>query len=540
VLNAFRTRQRTLALSPTATGKTFCMLSLAAHVLADGNRVLMVVPAHLVAQTIRTARQWGFVCDYEKGDHYAQSWSPLVVASVDTLVGDRLTRWDPEAFAMITVDEAHHSVAPTWSAILDHFGMAKVVGLTATPDRSDAKSILDVFEDVCYEYTIQEAIADGYLAPLKQRFARVDGLDMSKVRKGTRDLSMRSEAKLVNNAEMIKAMADVAIREMGDRRTLVYCTTVAHAYAFSEYLKHRGLHAAVICGDTKKCPKRQRERIEEDFERGVIRWLCNVDCLTEGWDCPPTAGIVFARHTESRAWYAQAVGRGLRLDPRKQDCLVLDFVGNSDHRLVHSAHVLDPTISDEQAQIASKIIEDNPEVEIQDAIQLAFDKIQARILTTGERLAAKVKELGDEQADYTVEEVDPFDKTHSAKVLRLLHQPKSDDPFDLPASDEQVEALKRFGVRDPDKMNRATARRMLKRLEHRAEQKRATLRQAQKLISAGTHPDNAMAMSFARAQQGIAQLAQNGWRRPPEWGPRHDEAHPKAREYAQQAQQVED
>jgi len=522
---ALRTKQRTLAVSPTATGKTVCMLQLAADAIRAGHRVLIIVPAHLVEQISSRTRAANIRTDTEKGSKTAETWVDCVVASIDTLaVESRLKRFDEENFGLVLVDEAHHALAETWEKTIRYFSMAKVVGFTATPDRADCKSLLAIFDDCCFEYTIQEAVRDGWLATVQQRFVKVEGLDFTKVRQEARDLNSGDLDVLMNNSIMIKLMATATAELCVGRSTVVFCVSVAHAYAYADYLKRLGCSATAVDGKT---PKAERRESEAGFESGKIQYLCNVDCFSEGWDMARVSAIVQARSTTSRALYAQQIGRGLRLHPGKRDCLVLDFVGNSGlHCLVHAAHVLDPSLSDREADRASELQQANPELGVAEAIQLAFEQIQEE--DAQDRLRREVLEGQRVVADLETIVVDPFDRSDTARVLDIFQLPRLEDRWSRSPSPAQAEALRRFGVKEPELLTHREASHLLDKLFGRATQGRATLRQVRKLIGAGTHPTNAKAMSFERARQGLDELKANGWRRPLSWGPRQIEAHPLA------------
>jgi len=527
VQDALQTKQRTLVVAPTATGKTRTFLELAMQSIARGGRVLILVPAHLVGQVATRAREAGIRTDTEKADKKAEQWIDCVVASVDTLsLADRLGRWDPENFQLLIVDEAHHGYSPTWQRVIDYFELAKIVGFTATPDRLDCKPLVEVFQDVCFEYTIKEAIQDGFLAPIDQKFIRVEGLDFTEIRQGARDLDAGDLDALMNNERLIKMMAESTVKVMRGRRTVIFCTSVSHAYAYADCLRSLGVAAAAIDGQMRK---RERKQVEDDFVAGRISFLTNVGCLAEGWDCPPVDGIVMARKTMSRALYTQQLGRGLRLHPGKTSCLVLDFVGNSQHRLVHAAHVIDPNIDDRAADRAADLREKNPDLTLEEAVQLAIEQIDLE--DASELLRKRVTDGRLENAEFETVDIDPFDESQTAKVFALFDMGRVEDRWERDATPKQIELLKRFGVNDPEVLNRLEASKLIEKLTKRRKKGRATLRQVRKLVQAGTHPKNALAMSFDRARQGIDELAANNWRRPPWWGPRQTEPDQRAIDY---------
>lgn len=518
--HSLQTRRATLVVSPTATGKTYMQLELARQAVAAGHRVLLMLPAHLVDQTADRARAWGFSVSIEKGRRYAETWSNLVVASADSIgKASRRGRWNIEHFGLLVLDEAYHAVSPTWRSVIDYFTMAKVVGFTATPDRADCQSLLEVFEDCCFEYTIQEGLRDGFLCPIRQRFVHVDGLDFTEIRKEARDLNQGGLNNLLNNADRIRRMAEPTVELVGNRSAIVFCVSVDHAYAFAECLRSLGRNAVAVDADT---PDAEREEIEDRFRRMKLQYLVNMGCFTEGFDAPPTAAIVMGRPTTSRALYTQMIGRGLRLHPSKADCMVLDFVGNSgEHCLVHSAHVLDPNIDDTVAQRADRLLQENPDLDVGAAVQLAFDQIQEE--TRRAQLAARVRQGELLKPEYETQEVDPFMASDSAKVFGLFELPRFPDRWERGTTDAQAEALKRFGIKDPAVLNRREASKLLDVLIGRSRSKLATLRQVRSLVRAGTLPANALRMSFDRAKQGVDELQQNRWERPGHWGPRAEE-----------------
>jgi len=527
VHSSLQTHQRTLVVSPTATGKTVCFLTIAVEAIRSGARVLVLVPAHLVDQTAKRARAAGVPTDTEIGPKKAELFVQCVVASVETLSGDgRVDRFGEEHFQLVLVDEAHHSMAPMWRKLLDYFSMAKVVGFTATPDRLDCQSLMEIYEDLAFEYTIQEAIRDGWLAPIDQRYAFIKGLDFSKVRRDGRQLNAGDLDAVYNHANIIRLMATTAINLMEEcKKIVVFCTSIAAARGFAEYLRTLGQPAEAVWGTMGK---RKKRKAKEDLESGKLRILTNVDCLTEGWDCPPVDGIVMASSTESRVAYTQRIGRGLRLFPGKERCLVLDFVGDSKHlKLVHSPHVLNPALTDEQAERTQEILMSEPGKSVGGAIQLALEQLaeetfEARLQR---ELQAKGKEVDPQVELY---KIDPFDTSDSGKVFAMMKMSRLEDRWDRECTPAQAEALKRFGVKDPEVLDATNAAQLLDRLILRRNKGLATLRQARKLIQAGTHPSNAFAMTHERAQQGIRELQQNGWRRPARWGPKKKSPHPHA------------
>ena len=175
----------TLLVLATGLGKTVTFAAVARGVVDAGGRVLVVAHrGELLDQAAATLRAFNLRVGLEKG---AERLDPaelpdVVVASVQTLRGARLEAYAPDAFRLIVIDEAHHATAQSYRNVLEHFGPAKVLGVTATPDRTDGVGLGNVFDSVAYGFELRAGIKSGFLAPLKLRSVVVDALDLSSVR----------------------------------------------------------------------------------------------------------------------------------------------------------------------------------------------------------------------------------------------------------------------------------------------------------------------------------------------------------------------
>jgi superfamily II DNA or RNA helicase len=278
--------------------------------------------------------------EVEQAGQCASQDSDVVVASVPTLGRrgtSRLTRLDPDRFSIVVIDEAHHATAETYRRIVEPLGLLRsdskklLVGFTATPKRSDGIGLDTVFDEIAFSRTIAEMMHAGYLAPVAGFRVETD-IDLSRVRTSMGDFIVSQLSDAVN-IESRNALVVKSFRELvPDRRTLVFCVDVPHALDLAEAFRHCGIKAAPVTGET---PAEERGSILKAFSSGNLQVLTNCMVLTEGYDEPSVDGIILARPTKSALLYTQMIGRGTRPHPGKADVTVVDVVDNSSkHRLV--------------------------------------------------------------------------------------------------------------------------------------------------------------------------------------------------------------
>lgn len=242
--------RNTLAVLATGTGKTVIAGAVARAQAEAGKRGLFLVHRdELVTQTVDKFSRFGLPCAIEKaGSRAAGSAAPVTVASVQTLArASRLRAFDPREFGYVIVDEAHHSAAGTYRGVLDYFGAARRLGLTATPDRSDHRELGSVFDTICYEYGIRDAVSDGYLSPIKARLVPLD-IDISSVGVQGGDYSSRQ------SGEALEGYLPAIARAMGQagcpsRKTIVFTPLVETAHALADELNRvPGIRACEVDG----------------------------------------------------------------------------------------------------------------------------------------------------------------------------------------------------------------------------------------------------------------------------------------------------
>jgi superfamily II DNA or RNA helicase len=271
--------------------------------------------------------------------------NPITVASVQTIQRD--ARLDQIAtaqkYSLLYIDEAHHAAAATYQKIINRLVIENpniiIVGLTATPVRADATKLSTVFNDITYQRTMLELIEAGYLADLQLRQIPLN-ISIDGIPKEDGDFKPEAIRQVLEQPGIMVEMADAWKAHAKNRRTIAFAVNVEHAMHLAATFNSRGIKSDVIysgCTD--------RSKILTRFQNGELDILVNCMILTEGFDdistCDkPLACIMLARPTLSQSLYIQQVGRGTRLAPNKDDCLILDFSYNSEkHHVVQLPHL---------------------------------------------------------------------------------------------------------------------------------------------------------------------------------------------------------
>ena len=328
-------KRRVIVSLPTGTGKTVVFAHFP-RVLKMKKRLLVL--AHREELLLQARDKFRSIdpelkAEIEQASTHATSDAKVVIASVPTLArsGARLSRFQPEEFSIVVVDEAHHAVAPSYRRIFDHFGLFEphvsryLIGFTATPRRGDKQGLGEVFEEVCYARDMREMIVDGYLCPITGWRVDTDlSLDNVKVRHGD---FIESQLARVVNMPLRNRLLVKAYRDFGPgRRTIVFCVDVAHAKDVHRAFADAGIRAAPVWGELSRD---QRRSTLAAFSAGEIDVVTNCNVLTEGFDEPRVDCVIMARPTRSKLLYAQMVGRGTRLHAGKKNLIVIDVADNS-------------------------------------------------------------------------------------------------------------------------------------------------------------------------------------------------------------------
>lgn len=498
---------RTLLVLPTGCGKTIVFCKVVEDQVRCGDRVLILAHrGELLEQAAdKLLSVTGLGSALEKaGSSCLGSWYRVTVGSVQTLQRPaRLDQFPEDYFKTIIVDEAHHVLSDGYMRVMEHFPGAKVLGVTATPDRGDMQNLGKFFESLAYEYTLPRAIKDGYLSPIKAETIPLR-LDLSGVGIQSGDFKAGDLGTALD--PYLDAIADEMATRCKDRKTVVFLPLIKTSQKFRDLLISRGLMAAEVNGGSE-----DRADILRDFEAGRYNVLCNSMLLTEGWDCPPVDCIVVLRPTKIRSLYCQMVGRGTRLFPGKDHLLLLDFLWHTErHELCHPAHLIC-----ESPEVAKKLTENlaaaGEPVDLEAAEKRAAEDVLAE---REEALATMLKQMRNRKRKL----VDPLQFEMSIESADLAGYIPAFGWQMGPPSEKQKSSLEKQGIFPDEIENAGKAELLLNKLAKRREAGLATPKQIRLLESKGfLHVGT---WQFESANRLISRIAENGWRVPRDIDPR--------------------
>ena len=495
--------KNTLLVLPTGTGKTVVFSKVIEDRVREGDRCLILAHrGELLDQAAdKLQKISGLGCSVEKADQTCLGeWFRVCVGSVQSLQRQqRLDKFDSDYFGTIVIDEAHHAITDGYRRILDHFPDAKVLGVTATPDRGDQRKLGEVFQSLAYEYSIVRAIREGYLCRIMAQTIPLQ-LDMTSLKTQAGDYTLGS----IDNAldPYLEQIAEEMKTYCKGRKTVVFLPLIKTSQKFRDILIKAGFRAAEVNGESD-----DREQVLKDFEAGAYDVLCNSMLLTEGWDCPSVDCIVVLRPTKIRSLYCQMVGRGTRLHPGKDNLLLLDFLWLSQkHELCRPADIIC-----KKQDVAEKMTENLEELDGAIDIMDAEEQAEKDVMQEREQALAKVLA---EQRHRKGKLVDPLQFEYSIQGEDLVNYTPELGWQMGPMSEKQAKALEKFGI-SPDQIDNAgKASLILERLMKRRQEGLSTPKQIRFLEDKGF--TKVGTWTFDAANKMIGRISMNGWRIP--WG----------------------
>lgn len=501
-------RRKTLLVLPTGTGKTICFSKITEDQVNAGEKVLQLAHREelLTQAADKLKATTGLDAAIEKAEQTSVGTPfPVTIGSVQTMCRKkRLEQFPSDAFGTIIIDEAHHALSKSYQTVLEHFPDAKVLGVTATPDRGDRKNLGEYFDSTAYEYSMAQAVKDGYLVPIKAQMIPLN-IDISSVGITSGDYNAGEVGYALE--PYLEAIAYHMSLRCRDRKTVVFLPLVRISQMFCEMLKKHGFRAMEVNGESQ-----DRAEVLKAFDDGKINVLCNSMLLTEGWDCPSVDCVVVLRPTKVRGLYQQMVGRGTRLCEGKKDLLLLDFLWlTARHDLCRPSALVAKS-----EEIAEKI---NRAIEIGEEVDLMDQEEKAETDVLEERKKALARQL-EEQKRKKAKLVDPLQYAMSIADEDLADYEPTHIWEMEPPTEKQKSMLERRGINAESVQNKGQASMIINRLMQRQEQGYATPKQIKTLERFGF--DGVGNWSFERASKCIGVLASNRWQRPAwmgdDWG----------------------
>lgn len=323
-----------LIVLPTGSGKTILMAAIAKEF--NKRTLILAHREELITQTIEKFQLfWPGVdigiCMGDRDEIHCQ----IVVGSVQSCSRPkRLERLKAQGFEILMIDEAHHCVSNSYQSVIDSLEFVPgnkdrlLVGVTATPQRSDKHGLGNTFEKIVFSRSISTMIKAGYLSGVSGRQI-LTSFALDGVRSSSGDFAINELAEIVDTPERNNFVVNKFKEYASDRKGIAFCCNVDHCKNLEEAFRNEGIAAAAVWGDMEPAGRKQ---VLDDLKKGRIQVAISCGILVEGFDEPSVDAIVMARPTQSSGLYIQCVGRGLRLWPGKENCLVLDF-SDRGHRL---------------------------------------------------------------------------------------------------------------------------------------------------------------------------------------------------------------
>ena len=336
---------RNLIVAATGTGKTVISALDYKRFCRQNNdkpcRLLFVAHREeILKQSMYTFR--AVLKDANFGEMFVGNYKPESIdnlfMSIQTFNSQSFTdKTSPDFYDYIIVDEFHHAAAPTYQKLLSYYNPHILLGLTATPERMDGKSILPYFNNrIAAEIRLPEAIDRKLLCPF-QYFGVTDSVDLDNLKwaaggydKGELSQIYTLSGMIANRrADLVISSLLKYVTDIDDVKGLGFCVTVEHAIFMSDYFNAHSIPSMYLTGHS---PDEERKEAKNRLVKGEVRFIFVVDIYNEGVDIPEVNTVLFLRPTESLTVFLQQLGRGLRLSEDKECLTVLDFIGQANKK----------------------------------------------------------------------------------------------------------------------------------------------------------------------------------------------------------------
>lgn len=471
VTRSFEEHDRVIGVAATGAGKTILASDLMTREI--GNCLFLADAQELVTQNAEKFQMYsGERCGVEMADQSAIVGIDRVIVATSQTLFRRLEKYPEDYFNLVIVDECHRNTLGAMAQeVLGHFGKyAKILGVTATPFRSDRKKLGDFYETIAVEIGLARLIKEGWLSRIVIKSVPMK-VDLSQISKRSGDYAANELGEVI---EPILKEAGKQIKDHAQDRNkiVIFLPLVKTSLRMTRILNEMGIKAVHVSGEDKSAMRQ--------FTHGDARVICNAQLLTTGWDCPDVDCVMVLRPTKSLALYQQMVGRGTRIADGKDDLLLLDpLFMTDDHRLITPARLTARTREQADAmmeEIHSESGDGRDLLELdQDIEEKRAEALRARMKAKAKKkmrlvdaiefaLDCQDKELADftpefgwektppsekqlaalERAGFDIEEIDS--RGQASKILDLLFTRRQKNL----ATPKQLRLLKRFGHQSPE------------------------------------------------------------------------------------------
>jgi superfamily II DNA or RNA helicase len=369
--------KRQLITLPTGAGKTVVMSAIAKEL--NQRTLVLAHREELISQAVEKFKLFWpgvsiGVCMAERDEIACQ----VVIGSVQSCSRPkRLARLKEQGFSVLFIDEAHHTTADSYQVIINELGFAKestklLIGVTATPQRSDKQGLGETFDKITFSRSIGTMIKAGYLSPVHGRKI-LTSFVLQKMRTSNGDFAIEDLDEAVNTPERNAFIAEKYQAYAPNRKAVAFCVDVRHCQDLAEAFRKRGINSQAVWGDMGGD---ERKNALEGLKSGRIQVATSCGVLIEGFDEPSISAIVMARPTKSKSLYTQSVGRGLRLYPGKDCCLVMDFTDrghNLDSIMTLNSMIPEALNVEERQEGEAEEIDKTPKIEVWDEVDKEFD-----------------------------------------------------------------------------------------------------------------------------------------------------------------------
>jgi superfamily II DNA or RNA helicase len=313
--------RRVLAVSPTGSGKTVTFAYITNATMLKGNTITIVVHrSEIIDQICRALDEFNIRYGRIQPGR-TMTDDPVQVAMIQT-IQRRLDRIKPPS--LLVIDEAHHAISPGYVALAAHFPKAKILGVTATPERLDGQGLIDCFDDMVLGPSVRELIETGYLSDFDYYAPKTDA-DVSQVKIRLGDYANSALAEIMNKPKITGDAVAHYAKYLDGKTAIAFCVNIKHANDVAMAFNAAKIPAASIDGTMGSVDRAIRI---DGLKNGQIKVLTSCDLISEGFDVPAVSGAILLRHTKSLALARQQCGRVLRLKPDGSKAVIIDHVNN--------------------------------------------------------------------------------------------------------------------------------------------------------------------------------------------------------------------